>query len=115
MERLVRKPTNLSKIKSTLELWQQEWKRKGLYETLMKKKSPTLITICGWKMKQIPRFQTMEKEVSSAINRYRNRGRRCTFRTRDRFSLIHVTLKGQQDTEEIFSRQLKLGSDNLRI
>lgn len=36
--------------------------RKGVYETLLKKKRPTLITICGWKMKQIPRFQTLEKE-----------------------------------------------------
>lgn len=63
VERLVTKPTNVSKIKSTLELWQQEWKRKGVYETLLKKKRSTLIIICGWKMKQIPRFQTVEKEL----------------------------------------------------
>lgn len=43
-------------------MWLPEWKRKGIYETFLKKKRPTLITICEWKMKQIPRFQILEKE-----------------------------------------------------
>lgn len=42
VERLDRRPTqSLSKIKSKLELWQQEMKRKGIYEVLLKKKKPT--------------------------------------------------------------------------
>ena len=53
-------------------MWQQEWKRKGIYETLLKKKRPILITICGWKMKQIPRFQTLEKE--KLVEPFRNTG-----------------------------------------
>lgn len=96
---------SLRKIKSKLELWQQEMKRKGIYEILLRKKRPTLITLCGWKVNQVFRFQTLEKETLVVPLTDAEAWKNCRFKATDGFSLIYMTLKCQQDTQkEIFSR-----------
>lgn len=58
-------------------------------------------------MSQVSKFQTLEKE--KLVDAETIEGHR---RTTGVFSLLHMTLKCQQDTQkEILRRQLKLGSE----
>lgn len=92
-ERLVGKPKKSKQNKVYAWVVAAGMEKERFCETLLKKTRPTLITICGWKIKQTPRFQTLEKENLVS------HGRRCRFRTTDGFSLIYMTLKGQQNTQ----------------
>lgn len=65
-------------------------------------------------MHQVSRFQTLEKEKLVVPLTDAEAWKKCGFRATDGFSLIYMTLKCQQDTQnEINIQQIaKLGSEN---